>query len=514
MEIRLLALTFFTSLLNPTFGNTTTSKQQANDFLKSQYAQHKAKTRQQRSNSGLFEESIFGEHANFERECVQERCTSDELIEAASLEYEKGHKRPKYDKEYLKIFKIKTKNDYIAHKRQLIYNKCYINFELAKSNPKKYSKKICSQTGSSECKNIYNNYKCICLKGFTGKHCQFCDENVYNFDMKHERKVDHKICSNGQVLSCYEYLGMSDLYSVCRSRNGACSCEDIDECGNAELNVCDVNEECVNRINSGYFCRRITTTSTTELMTTTIFVPEETTMAESETTTTTSTTTTEQPTTTTEPPTTTIPTTTQPPFIHPCHQTPYPCQKDERCHPDDNNQNSHTCEKCGDKRYETCQVDPKTNNCKCQPVDVCKNGDFSCKSHQICVKSKILKHAHAVAMGGRFLMGRNKAKYGIPGVGNNKNFYGYGPTYGALKPYLCYDCYKKKRLLKEFAYCQRNDENKCECSDINECLENSFDCDANQACANKFKSGYYCKNCYALEGKLESEYWVIFEIFF
>jgi len=126
------------------------SKSAANDFLtKNRLA------RNIRSNSDYFEEMRAN---NFERECLEERCDNDELVEAVETLREDSVKLES------NLFQNMTFQQIYDEKFLQIYNSCY--FRL------KNGLEICDKIGTKECINGYASYTCVCKKDFEGKNCE------------------------------------------------------------------------------------------------------------------------------------------------------------------------------------------------------------------------------------------------------------------------------------------------------------------------------------------------------
>ena len=178
---------------------TKLTNYQANTFLKSQYTPSKTSTKTKRSNSGFWEEQ---KTSNFERECIEERCDKEEFNEAviilhqsAVLEYNNfldsttfgsngnnpnssfdKDKNTNYSPENGKYSYTETTSlqqptkplpfeKFKKQQENLLYNKCFV---LQDTN------NICTQYGSNQCINTWNDYKCKCNKNFEGRNCDIC----------------------------------------------------------------------------------------------------------------------------------------------------------------------------------------------------------------------------------------------------------------------------------------------------------------------------------------------------
>jgi len=189
----------------------TLSKNKALSFLSAA----KSRQRSSRSNSGFFEESTA---ADFERECIQERCSSEELHETLLVDYEK-----------LNILDVDKQKELKKNRTLEIYNRCWWNF-LNNFD-------ICTSYGTKGCKNEYNNYTCDCNEGWSGKDC---DKSVC-----HEKNAIGLTDNSGDCQSCSDQNNGNKLTKVDPSTNtcvfdkckGAYSGENCDICD------CHVNGE-------------------------------------------------------------------------------------------------------------------------------------------------------------------------------------------------------------------------------------------------------------------------------
>ena len=112
-----------------------------------------------KSNADLFEEL---KNNNFERECLEERCNNYEFNEAVETLREEilnsGLNKKKQEKNLKNFDQIRRE------KLMQVYNSCY--FRL------KNGLEICDKMGTKSCKNVYNNYVCVCQKGYEGRNCE------------------------------------------------------------------------------------------------------------------------------------------------------------------------------------------------------------------------------------------------------------------------------------------------------------------------------------------------------
>ena len=261
------------------------SKSQANSYL--------AKSRSKRSNGDFFEEFSAG---NFERECIEEVCSAEELNEVAKVEYNSKEYNPG---------KNKTLEQIHDERQDQLIKQCALY-------------KPCNSNNSKSCVNSWNAYTCECKKFWYGKHCEFnkCSNSTYfaeqpaiyqkdknecvsceelllvNLNIEQgsvsqqflEEKIFSKlsITSNNQSDSCfYEDIdecqqnnNICGQYSICQNINfsdivseavdtkdtskifnaesdNGYICQDIDECG---FKKCPKNTKCVNQINQPATC--------------------------------------------------------------------------------------------------------------------------------------------------------------------------------------------------------------------------------------------------------------------
>lgn len=104
--------------------------------------------RSKRSNSDFFEE--IKDKPNFERECLEERCTQIELMEVVN----------KANPDNI------PKEQFLADKKTQIFNRCFYNTQNGL--------RVCSQWGSTDCRNKYNGFDCVCKEGVFGEFCDEC----------------------------------------------------------------------------------------------------------------------------------------------------------------------------------------------------------------------------------------------------------------------------------------------------------------------------------------------------
>ena len=187
--------------------------------------------RLKRHNNGWFEETRAG---NFERECVQEKCSYEELSEIIDDEDAKN-----------RAWRMLTEN--------------------CKVNP------LCSGEGTDLCVQTWNAKKCICKEGFKG---ELCDDDIDECDASAENFVNPcsgagQICSNFRGgFECVCQQGFEVVDGLDTDEN---ECVDIDECAVGAHN-CEDASLCVNTVGA-FFCRD-PDAPVTEIVTTEVVVTE------------------------------------------------------------------------------------------------------------------------------------------------------------------------------------------------------------------------------------------------
>ena len=102
---------------------------------------------------------------SFERECVEKRCTTFELLETIKFEANFNEEFGFFDSKEIRDSFVH--NLYFDRYNQL-YNRCKYNVQ--KLLPSCYS------DSTLKCQNRYNDYKCKCLDGYYGKNCNCLDK--------------------------------------------------------------------------------------------------------------------------------------------------------------------------------------------------------------------------------------------------------------------------------------------------------------------------------------------------
>ena len=161
----------------------------------------------------------FGEEtfkpANIQRECEQEVCNYEEMLEYAENQF-KGRTQEALDW---------TENYYAQKTKQ-----CHI-------------KPRCNIPTTKTCINKWNDHQCICEVGYTGEDClQDIDECE-----------DPNFCNGG---TCNNLLGNFECFCNATETGARCE-EDFDECSQGE-ELCGGNGVCINERSSydpkGYSC--------------------------------------------------------------------------------------------------------------------------------------------------------------------------------------------------------------------------------------------------------------------
>lgn len=194
-------LVYFTPLL--LFSSTTHAVQTATskslqDFLANPENSKAMLThyRSRRENRGWFEETQAGNH---ERECVEEKCSLEELSEI--IEDEDARDR---------AWKV-------------LVNNCQVT-------------PLCSGEGTHICVQTWNAKQCVCKKGYTGSFCEIDVDECLANENGEEPCGENQVCVNKigsfkcQCENGYESVSGLDT-------DESLTCVDIDEC--QQENICD-----------------------------------------------------------------------------------------------------------------------------------------------------------------------------------------------------------------------------------------------------------------------------------
>lgn len=164
----------------------------------------------------LFEE--WSTSADFERECIQERCHFEELSE---------------------IYRGEIDQDYKINKKwRQLTKRCSLN--------------PCDSRGTTKCIQSWNERACICREGWEDEAC-----DVDKDECKISASIGQQLCDASLGLRCLNTQG--SFKCVCQihgfgQRNGLDSlCEDIDECSEIVPGPCPENSVCRN-LSPGYVC--------------------------------------------------------------------------------------------------------------------------------------------------------------------------------------------------------------------------------------------------------------------